>query len=64
MNTEAFVALVGSVVLAVLVRVSNMVCVWLSRVLGVTPPDPILPPGEQHRPLGEDLSPDAQPPQQ
>jgi hypothetical protein len=44
MNTEAFVAVIGSVVLAVLVRVSNMVCAWLSRVLGVQPPDPIVPP--------------------
>lgn len=46
MNTEAFVAVIGSVVLAVLVRVSNMVCAWLSRVLGVQPPDPIVPPDE------------------
>jgi len=48
-NTEALVAVIGSVVLAVLVRVSNMVCSWLARVLGVAPPDPIVPPGSAAR---------------
>lgn len=41
MDSDQIIALVGAVILAVIVRVSNMVLKWLSRVLGVDEPDPI-----------------------
>ena len=45
------IAIVGSVLLAFLVRVSNMLTQWLARVLGVKPPDPIVPPDNGTTPL-------------
>jgi hypothetical protein len=38
---NGWLALIGSVVFAVVLRVSNMLVAWLSRALGVDPPDPI-----------------------
>jgi len=50
-TTGAIIAIVGSTLIALLVRVSNMVCEWLAKLLGVKPPDPIVPPGKDDTPL-------------
>lgn len=41
MNSDQIFALIGACLLAFIVRVFNVVVEWLSRVLGVDPPDPI-----------------------
>lgn len=41
MDGNAIVALIGGAVVAFIIRVFNVVVAWLSRVLGVVPPDPI-----------------------
>lgn len=41
MDGNAILALVGGVVVAFIIRVFNVVVEWLSKVLGVKPPDPI-----------------------
>lgn len=41
MDPNALIAIIGSVVIGLVVRLSNVVVTWLSRVLGVDPPDPI-----------------------
>lgn len=53
MDTNAIVALIGGAVVAFIIRVFNVVVSWLSRVLGVAPPDPI-PTETADRPLGDD----------
>lgn len=50
MNADAWIALLGSVVVGVAIRVSNVVVAWLSRVLGVEPPEPIPTPTDDQRP--------------
>lgn len=60
MDTNALVALIGSVVLGLVIRLSNVVVQWLSRVLGVDPPDPIPTPSdaaEQQRQHGTGSTP-------
>lgn len=41
MDTDQIVAIIGGLVVAFVIRVFNVVVEWLSRVLGVAPPDPI-----------------------
>lgn len=41
MTNDQIIALVGAAVLAFIVRVFNVVVEWLSRILGVRPPEPI-----------------------
>jgi hypothetical protein len=41
MDANAVFALLGAAILAFAVRVFNMVAQWLSKVLGVDPPEPI-----------------------
>lgn len=41
MNSDQVFALIGACLLAFIVRVFNVVVEWLSRVLGVEPPEPI-----------------------
>lgn len=43
MDTNEFIAVAGGVLIGVLIRVSNMACAWLARVLKVNPPDEIPP---------------------
>ena len=53
MDINAIIALVGAAVLAFVVRMANVVVIWLARVLGVEAPDPIpvpLAPGPAVRP--------------
>lgn len=56
---EQWIALIGGIVAALVVRLSNMVIQWVAKVLGVNPPDPIpvdgqavtdLPPAPRHPP--------------
>lgn len=39
MEPNAYVGVIGGVVVALVVKVSNMIVVWLARVLGVTEPE-------------------------
>jgi hypothetical protein len=41
MDANAIIALLSAAILAFVVRVFNMVGAWLSKVLGVDPPEPI-----------------------
>lgn len=41
MTAEQVVALFGAAVLALVVRLFNVIVAWLARVLRVQPPDPI-----------------------
>jgi len=40
------VALLSGIILALAVRLSNMITAWLAKVLGVNPPAPIPEPGD------------------
>jgi hypothetical protein len=57
MDTNSIIAIAGSVVLAVLVRVSNMVVEWLARVMKVEQPAAIVLPGQQDHPDSSPASP-------
>jgi hypothetical protein len=53
MNASAVFALLSAAILAFVVRVFNIVGAWLSKVLGVDPPEPI---------KTSDVEPKAEPP--
>jgi len=44
-DANAVLAVLGGVIIAAVVRLANVVGAWLAKVLGVTPPDPIVAPG-------------------
>jgi hypothetical protein len=46
-DSAAIAAVVGSVVVGLLVRVSNMLVKWVARVLKVEEPEPIPEPGKE-----------------
>lgn len=41
MDTNQWVALLGGVIVALVIRLSNMLIQFLSRILNVNPPEPI-----------------------
>lgn len=41
MDSDQIIAIIGGLLVAFIVRVFNIVVEWLSRVLGVDPPEPI-----------------------
>lgn len=47
MDGTQIAALLSGVVLAVAVRLSNMITAWLAKVLGVNPPTPIPEPDQK-----------------
>lgn len=51
MSAPAWFAIFGSVLVGVVVRVSNIVVAALAKVLGVAPPEPI-PTPEEHGAVG------------
>lgn len=46
MNADAWIAVIGSVVIGLVVRLSNVLVEGLSRIMGVKPPEPIPTPQE------------------
>lgn len=62
MTNDQIIAVAGAILMGVLIRVSNMVIAWLSRVLGVQPPDPIPTADASPIPQTHQLIDDAGPP--
>lgn len=41
MDEGAWIAIIGSIIIGLVVRLSNMLVAWLARLMGVEPPEPI-----------------------